>query len=224
MPAPCPTWSTPGATCSPAPGYASKPCKEVIQEHQLNRVVVASCSPRTHEPLFQETIHEVGLNPYLFELANIRDQCSWVHMQMPARGHRQGQGPGAHGRQPCGRTTGRCTASRCPSRTAPWSSAAASSGMTAALKMAGQGYDVYLVEREAELGGNARHIHSTLRNERCAGNAGRDDRAGVQPPAHHGLPATPRSSRSMALWAISAARWSIAATAAGRRKSTSTTA
>ena len=58
--------------------------KDIIREHQLNRVVVASCSPRTHEPLFQETIHEVGLNPYLFELANIRDQCSWVHMQLPA--------------------------------------------------------------------------------------------------------------------------------------------
>ena len=64
--------------------------KDVIEEHQLNRVVVASCSPRTHEPLFQETIHEVGLNPYLFELANIRDQCSWVHMQLPGRGHRKG--------------------------------------------------------------------------------------------------------------------------------------
>jgi heterodisulfide reductase subunit A len=57
--------------------------KEIIDEHRINRVVVASCSPRTHEPLFQETIREVGLNPYLFELANIRDQCSWVHMQLP---------------------------------------------------------------------------------------------------------------------------------------------
>ena len=54
--------------------------KEKIQEHRLNRVVVASCSPRTHEPLFQETMREAGLNRYLFEMANIRDQCSWVHM------------------------------------------------------------------------------------------------------------------------------------------------
>ena len=51
-----------------------------IKEHSLNRVVVASCSPRTHMPMFQETIQEVGLNPYLFEMANIRDQDSWVHM------------------------------------------------------------------------------------------------------------------------------------------------
>jgi len=54
--------------------------KKAIDEQGLNRVVVASCSPRTHEPLFQETIREAGLNPYLFEMANIRDQCSWVHM------------------------------------------------------------------------------------------------------------------------------------------------
>ena len=54
--------------------------KKAIEEHKLNRVVVASCSPRTHEPLFQETIREAGLNRFLFEMANIRDQCSWVHM------------------------------------------------------------------------------------------------------------------------------------------------
>ena len=57
--------------------------KKAIEEHHLNRVVVASCSPRTHEPLFQETIREIGLNKYLFEMANIRDQCSWVHMLLP---------------------------------------------------------------------------------------------------------------------------------------------
>jgi len=54
--------------------------KETIQEHNLNRFIVASCTPRTHEPLFQETCQEAGLNKYLFEMVNIRDQCSWVHM------------------------------------------------------------------------------------------------------------------------------------------------
>jgi len=53
--------------------------KDMIREHRLNRIVVASCTPRTHEPLFRETLREAGLNQYLFELANIRDQCSWVH-------------------------------------------------------------------------------------------------------------------------------------------------
>ncbi len=53
--------------------------KELIKEHDLNRIVIASCSPRTHEPLFQETFVEAGLNPFLFDMANIRDQCSWVN-------------------------------------------------------------------------------------------------------------------------------------------------
>lgn len=57
--------------------------KEKIKQYNLNRVVVASCTPRTHEPLFQETIREAGLNRYLFQMANIRDQCSWVHMTKP---------------------------------------------------------------------------------------------------------------------------------------------
>ena len=54
--------------------------KQDIQEHKLNRVVVASCTPRLHEPTFRKACEEGGLNPYLFEMANIRDQCSWVHL------------------------------------------------------------------------------------------------------------------------------------------------
>jgi heterodisulfide reductase subunit A len=54
---------------------------DLVKEHDLNRVVVASCTPRTHEPLFQDTLMEAGLNPYLFELANIREHCAWVHQQ-----------------------------------------------------------------------------------------------------------------------------------------------
>ncbi|HOO03787.1 MAG TPA: FAD-dependent oxidoreductase, partial [Methanomassiliicoccales archaeon] len=59
--------------------------KKMIKEHKLNRVVVASCTPRTHEALFQSTIKEAGLNPFLFEMANIRDQCSWIHMHEPEK-------------------------------------------------------------------------------------------------------------------------------------------
>jgi len=54
--------------------------KRHIQEYNLNRVVVASCSPRLHEPTFRNCVREAGLNPYLFEMANIREQCSWVHL------------------------------------------------------------------------------------------------------------------------------------------------
>ena len=69
-------------TCS---SDTQKKMKEMIKEHNLNRVVVASCSPRTHEPLFRETCMDAGLNPYLFEMTNIRDQCSWVHMHEPEK-------------------------------------------------------------------------------------------------------------------------------------------
>ena len=57
--------------------------KKAIVNEKLERVVVAACTPRTHQPLFQETCREAGLNSYLFEFVNIRDQCSWVHMQEP---------------------------------------------------------------------------------------------------------------------------------------------
>ena len=55
--------------------------KNAIARQNLNRVVVASCTPRTHEPLFQGACTEAGLNPYLFQMVDVRDQCSWVHMQ-----------------------------------------------------------------------------------------------------------------------------------------------
>ena len=60
-----------------------KVIKRAIREHDLNRVVVASCTPRTNEPLFRSACVEEGLNKYLFEFVNIRDQCSWVHMRLP---------------------------------------------------------------------------------------------------------------------------------------------
>ena len=56
-----------------------------IREHDLNRVVIAACTPRTHEPLFQDTLREAGLNPYLVEMANIRNHNSWVHQKMPEK-------------------------------------------------------------------------------------------------------------------------------------------
>ena len=59
--------------------------KKAIKEHDLNRVVVASCTPRTHETLFRAACEEAGLNKYLFEFVNIRDQCSWVHMKEPEK-------------------------------------------------------------------------------------------------------------------------------------------
>ena len=77
---------------------AQKVIKEMIQLHNLNRVVIAACSPRTHEPLFQETLKDAGLNRNMFEMVNIRDHCSWVHANEPEQATMQVHGPGADGR------------------------------------------------------------------------------------------------------------------------------
>jgi len=135
--------------------------KEVIKEHQLNRVVVASCTPRTHEPLFRNTIREAGLNPYLFEMANIRDQCSWVHMQEPEKASEKSKDlvrmavAKARLLEPLQK------------RYVPIIKSAlviggGLSGMSSAIELAGQGYDVYLVEKEKELGGNLKRLRYLL--------------------------------------------------------------
>ena len=139
--------------------------KEKISEHNLNRVVVASCTPRTHEPLFRNTLREVGLNPYLFEMANIRDQCSWVHMQEPERATEKSKDlvrmavAKARLLEPLARRSVRVNKSALVI-------GGGLAGMTAALALAHQGFDAYLVEKEDELGGNLRHIHYLLNGER----------------------------------------------------------
>lgn len=139
--------------------------KEKIAEHNLNRVVVASCTPRTHEPLFRNTLAEAGLNPYLFEMANIRDQCSWVHMHEPERATGKSKDlvrmaiAKTRLLQPLHRQTIGIEKSALVI-------GGGLSGMTAALTLARQGFDVYLVEKENELGGNLRHIHYLLNGER----------------------------------------------------------
>ncbi len=135
--------------------------KEIVKEKNLNRVLVASCTPRTHEPLFQDTIREAGLNKYLFELADIREQCSWCHMGQnedatekaisivkmniakvrllePVTTDSVGVIPGAM-------VIGGGVA-----------------GITAALSLGDQGFDVHLVEKEIDLGGLARNLFHTL--------------------------------------------------------------
>lgn len=139
--------------------------KEKITEHNLNRVVVASCTPRTHEPLFRNTLAEAGLNPYLFEMANIRDQCSWVHMHEPEEATKKSKDlvrmAIAKSRllKPLQRHRLAIDKSALVIGGGP-------SGMTAALSLAGQGYDAYLVEKENELGGHLKHIHYLLNGEK----------------------------------------------------------
>ena len=138
--------------------------KQVIEEHGLNRIVVASCTPRTHEPLFQETIREAGLNRYLFEMANIRDQCSWVHMREPVAATEKAKDlvrmavAKARRLVPLERPM-------LPVTRRGLVLGGGLSGMTAALTLAEQGFEVYLVEKDKELGGFLRKIHYTLDND-----------------------------------------------------------
>jgi len=131
--------------------------RETIHAHRLNRVVVASCSPRTHEPLFRGTCREAGLNPYLFEMANIRDQCSWVHMAEPERATRKAKDlvrmavAKARLLEPLQKGSA-------PVRQAALVVGGGLAGMVAALDLADQGYETHLVEREPELGGNLRRL------------------------------------------------------------------
>ncbi|MBN1254623.1 MAG: CoB--CoM heterodisulfide reductase iron-sulfur subunit A family protein [Deltaproteobacteria bacterium] len=138
--------------------------REVIQQERLNRVVVTACSPRTHEPLFQQTLRESGLNPYLFEMANIRDQCSWVHMQDKA-GATQKAKDLLRMAVANAALLESIERKHIPIRKRALVVGGGLAGMTAALGFAEQGFEVTLVEREAELGGNMRHIHYSLTGE-----------------------------------------------------------
>jgi len=135
--------------------------KNVVKEHGLNRVIVASCSPRTHEPMFRETIREAGLNKFLFEMANIRDQCSWVHMRQKAEATEKAKSlvRMAVANARLNRTLGE-TAVPVVQRGLVIGGGVA--GMTAALRLAEQGFEVYLVEKEDRLGGNLLRLHYTI--------------------------------------------------------------
>ncbi|MCJ7464305.1 MAG: CoB--CoM heterodisulfide reductase iron-sulfur subunit A family protein [Thermoplasmata archaeon] len=131
---------------------------EKIKELKLNRVVVASCTPRTHEPLFQNTIKEAGLNAYLFEMANIRDQCSWIHMHEPKAATKKSKDlvrmAVAKSRllEPLQNLTLKVNQ-------AAMVIGGGVTGMTAALELAKQGFKVSLVEKEKELGGNTKKLY-----------------------------------------------------------------
>ncbi|MHA1369367.1 MAG: CoB--CoM heterodisulfide reductase iron-sulfur subunit A family protein [Promethearchaeota archaeon] len=131
--------------------------KKAIKEHDLNRVIVASCTPRTHEPLFRETVAEVGLNPYLFHFVNIRDQCTWVHMKEPDKAYekavdliRMGVAQAAK-LEPLDKNVVTINSSALIL-------GGGVAGMTAANSLARQGFQVYLVEKEDKLGGRLNQL------------------------------------------------------------------
>ena len=139
--------------------------KEKIKEHNLNRVIVASCTPRTHEPLFRNTIREAGLNSYLFEMANIRDQCSWVHMHEPEKATEKSKDlvrmavAKAKLLEPLQKRS-------LAVKKAAFVIGGGLSGMTSAIELANQGFEVFLIEKEKELGGKLRNIHYLINGEK----------------------------------------------------------
>ena len=138
--------------------------QEVIREKNVNRVVMGACSPRTHETLFQDTVHKAGLNKYLVEMANIRDQNTWVHLDDPAEATNKA------------RDLIRMAASSA-ALTRPLADnvlpmnkdilvvGGGVTGMNAALSLADKGFKVYLVEKLGELGGVAKNVRKTLEGE-----------------------------------------------------------
>jgi heterodisulfide reductase subunit A len=137
---------------------------QIIKEQRLNRIVVSACTPKTHEPLFQETLANGGLNKYLFEMANIRNQCSWVHKNDRKQATEKAKD--------LVRMAVAKVALYEPLEEPKMKInqealviGGGVAGLTAARTLARQGYRTHLVEKEAELGGQARHINETWQGE-----------------------------------------------------------
>jgi heterodisulfide reductase subunit A len=134
---------------------------DTIKEKGLNRVVVAACSPRTLEPLFRDTLREAGINQYYYDMANIREHCSWVHSKQKEEATEKAKD-----------ITRMSVARAChlaplqeidlPVNKTALIVGGGIAGMTCALSIADQGHEVYLVEKETDLGGTARRLHYTL--------------------------------------------------------------
>jgi heterodisulfide reductase subunit A len=140
---------------------AAQQISNTIREKGLNRVVVAACTPRTHEPLFRDTLREGGINQYFFDMANIREHCSWVHSKQKEEATQKAK------------DIVRMSVARAafleplqefdlPVNKTALIVGGGLAGMTSALSLANQGFEVHLLEKEANLGGMALRIPCTL--------------------------------------------------------------
>lgn len=159
----------PGVAHSETIIYACAPdgqqkIRDLIKEKHLNRVVVASCTPRTHAPLFQDTIREVGLNKFLFELADIREQCSWCHMHDNENATNKAIEIVNMNIAKTMRLVPVTSASVGVNHTALVVGGGIA-GMTASLSLADQGYGVHLVERDDTLGGLLKNVRANLEGD-----------------------------------------------------------
>lgn len=141
--------------------------QKAIAEHRLNRVVIASCSPKIHEPTFRNCVSEAGLNPYLMEMANIREHCSWVHMK-------DHEGATAKAKDLVRSAVGRAARLRAQDeKTFPVTDAAlviggGVAGIQAALELADGGHQVYLVEKGPSIGGIMSALDKTFPTMDCS--------------------------------------------------------
>jgi heterodisulfide reductase subunit A len=151
-------------TCSD-PGQAQ--IQAAIHEHKLNRVVVASCTPRLHEPTFRACVAGAGLNPYLLVMANIREQCAWVHPHdiAPATGKAQETVAMAVARA---RLLDPQRETEVPVVQAALVIGGGIAGIQAALDLADAGHQVYLVEREPSIGGKMAMLDKTFPTMDCS--------------------------------------------------------
>ncbi len=138
--------------------------RKAIEEHRLNRVVVAACTPRTHEPLFRETIREAGVNPYLLEFANIRDQDAWVHQAEPEAATQKAKDlvRMAVSKSALSEPVERIRLDMTQSALVIGGGIA---GITASLDLAEQGFKTYLVEQASRLGGRGLNLRKTWTGE-----------------------------------------------------------
>lgn len=138
--------------------------KEKIKKYKLNRIVVSACTPRTHEPLFQDTLREAGLNLALVEMANIRDQCAWVHPDNPEKATEKAKDLVRMAVAKARRITP-LELQRVKVTPSALVIGGGVAGMMASLSLAEQGFEVYLVEKEPELGGNLRRVKYFITGE-----------------------------------------------------------
>jgi heterodisulfide reductase subunit A len=126
--------------------------KELIQENRLNRVVISACTPRTHEPLFKRTAKEAGVNPYLLEFVSIREQVSWVHMKQPDIATEKAKDLIKMGAAKAALLE-EGQEIRLPVKTDCLIIGGGMAGMNAALSLANQGFNAFIVEKEPQMGG-----------------------------------------------------------------------
>ncbi|HUU81130.1 MAG TPA: hydrogenase iron-sulfur subunit [Acidobacteriota bacterium] len=138
--------------------------QESIKEHNINRVVIASCTPRTHEPLFKQTVKKAGLNPYLLEFVSIREQVSWVHMHEPEAATQKAKDLVKMGVAKAALLE-EGEEIRLPVGTECLIIGGGMAGMTAALNIAAQGFKAVIVEKEPELGGLLNKISTISHNQ-----------------------------------------------------------